>query len=434
MGHTSAKDIYWKLGKKIDGSTTRAPWNQTLFEILRTLYSLQEAEVLVKMPYSLSTFEQVLTATKYDEIHLHKILDDLCGKGLVFDIWLNDKYYYIQAPMVVGIFEMTMMRTRGELHYAEWAKLFHEYLHGNDDFYAANFKKGEKLSPMRVVPHEETIDESAFVEILDYEKASAIVENSDRFSIGLCSCRHEKLHVGEKNCNTPLETCSSFGVNAELLIRNGFAREASKSEMLENVARSKEIGLVLTADNVQQEVGFMCHCCGCCCNLLLGVSKHGYPNSVVTSTYIAEVTEEKCTGCEKCSSACPIDAITMMSDGQPGSGKKKLAVVDKSICLGCGVCGLSCNKKAIKLIKRTQRVLHPENTFQRVILASLENGTLQNQLFSEPQKISHKFLRGFVGGFLRIPLVKQSLMNDQLRSRFLSVMESAAKKRGLTGI
>jgi ferredoxin len=434
MGHTSAKDIYHQLGKKIDGLITRAPWNQTLFEILKELYTLQEAEVLVRMSYSLSTFEQVAIATKFDRTELQRILDGLCEKGLVFDILLNDKYYYIQSPMVVGIFEMTMMRTKGELRYEEWAKLFHRYLNDSDDFYAANFKYGEKVSPMRVVPHEETIDDSSYVEILDYEKAKTIIENTSKFSIGLCSCRHEKLHVGEKTCNVPLETCSSFGPGADLMIRHGFAREVSKSEMLENVARSKELGLVLTADNVQKEVGFMCHCCGCCCNLLLGVSKHGYPNSVVTSTFIAEVNDDNCSGCVKCSKACPIDAISMIAAGEPNAGKRKLAKVDKNICLGCGVCALSCNKKAIKLTKRTQRVLHPENTFQRVILASLEKGTLQNQLFGEPQKISHKFLRGFVGGFLRIPLVKQSLMNDQLRSRFLATMESAARKKGLSGV
>ncbi|HSO89121.1 MAG TPA: 4Fe-4S dicluster domain-containing protein [Draconibacterium sp.] len=434
MGHTSAKDIYHLLGKKIDGLITRAPWNQTLFEMLKELYTQQEAEVLVRMSYSLSTFEQVATATKFDRVELQRILDNLCEKGLVFDILLNDKYYYIQSPMVVGIFEMTMMRTRGDLRYAEWAKLFHNYLNDSDDFYAANFKHGEKVSPMRVLPHEETIDESSFVEILDYEKARTIIENTSKFSIGLCSCRHEKLHLGEKTCNVPLETCSSFGPGADLMIRHGFAREVSKSEMLENLARSKELGLVLTADNVKKEVGFMCHCCGCCCNLLLGVSKHGYPNTVVTSTFIAEVNEEKCSGCEKCSKACPINAITMIAAGGPNPGKRKLAKVDKNICLGCGVCALSCNKQAIKLTKREQRVLHPENTFQRVILASLEKGTLQNQIFGEPQKISHKFLRGFVGGFLRIPLVKQSLMSDQLRSRFLSTIESAARKKGMVGI
>jgi ferredoxin len=303
-------------------------------------------------------------------------------------------------------------------------------MQGTHAFYAANFKHGEQVSIMRVLPHEEALGEAEYVEILDYEKAMAIVENANRFAIGLCSCRHEKLHVGEKSCQVPLETCSSFGSNAEIMIRHGMAKEVSRSEMLENIARSKELKLVLTADNVQKNVGFMCHCCGCCCNLLLGVSQHGFPNTIVTSTYISQIDEDQCTGCEKCAKACPIHAIEMVPIVNRTTKKPKNPKVDESICLGCGVCALTCHKDAVRLVKRQQRVIHPATTFERVILASLERGTLQNQLFDNPQSTTHQFLRGFVGGFLRLPPVKQALMSDQLRSRFLAALKFGVQKQG----
>jgi ferredoxin len=427
MAHSTAKNIYRKLGKKIDGLPTRVPWNETLYEILKELYTPQEAEVLIRMPYGLSCFEQVARSTKYDQAELRPTLESLCEKGLVFDIWVKDQYRYMPAPLAVGIFEMTMMRTRGELRYAKWARLFHDYLHGDHAFYAANFKHGEKVSILRTLPHEEAIDEAYYVEILDYEKAAAIVEDADKFSIGLCSCRHEKLHVGQKPCKVPLETCSSFGPSADILIRHGMAREVSRSEMLENIARSKELKLVLSADNVQKNVGFMCHCCGCCCTLMLGVSQHGFPNTIVTSTYISHVDEEKCTGCEKCAIACPIQAIEMVPIVNPPTKKSKNPRIDESICLGCGVCALSCHTGAGRLVNREQRVIHPETTFERVILTSLERGTLHNQVFDDPNSITHQFLRGFVGGFLRLPPVKQALMSDLLRSRFLAAMKSGVK-------
>lgn len=84
----------------------------------------------------------------------------------------------------------------------------------------------------------------------------------------------------------------------------------------------------------------------------------------------------------------------------------------------------------MRLVKRKQRVLHPETTFERVILASLERGTLQNQLFDDPNRVTHRFLRGLVGGFLRLPPVKQALMSDLLRSRFLNVMRFGVRKQG----
>jgi hypothetical protein len=42
-------------------------------------------------------------------------------------------------------------------------------------------------------------------EVLDYEKASALIAENDKFAIGLCSCRHKMLHLGEKSCDVPGE-------------------------------------------------------------------------------------------------------------------------------------------------------------------------------------------------------------------------------------
>jgi ferredoxin len=120
----------------------------------------------------------------------------------------------------------------------------------------------------------------------------------------------------------------------------------------------------------------------------------------------------------------------MVASADPLTRKPQRPRPDESLCLGCGVCALTCPKNAIHLVKRKQRVLHPETTFERVILASLERGTLQNQLFDDPNRITHRFLRGLVGGFLRLPPVKQALMSDLLRSRFLNVMKSGVQKQG----
>jgi len=418
MGHVVGKDVYRKLGKKIDSLTMRAPSNETFHAILKELYSAKEADVVVKMPYGLSNLDRIEKTTKYKRAELQRILHSLCSKGLVMDLWMNGEYHYMVSPMVIGIFEFTMMRTRGELNMKEWAKLFHAYLQDEDTFYRANFGHGEKISPLRALPHEGTFGDEEYVEILDYEKATSIVESGERFAVGICSCRHEKLHVGEKKCEVPLDTCSTFGPAVDYMVRHDFAKEVSKSEMLELLARSKEMGLVFCADNSKQGISFVCHCCGCCCNALLGISKFGYPGMVVTSNFIAESDEKVCTECGSCAEACPINAIEMAPEASPR--------IDASICLGCGVCALKCPTEAMKLVNRKQRVLHPEDTFERVILQCLERGTLQNMMFNNPQNITHKFMRGFVGGFLKLPPVKKALMSDMLRSSFLAMMKRGA--------
>jgi formate hydrogenlyase subunit 6/NADH:ubiquinone oxidoreductase subunit I len=248
--------------------------------------------------------------------------------------------------------------------------------------------------------------------------------------VGLCSCRHEKHHLGEKTCQTPLDTCSTFGPAADFMVRNGLAREVSKTEMLENVARSREMGLVLNADNVRRNASFMCHCCSCCCTVLLGITKHGYPNAVVTSSYIAHSDRQLCKGCGTCTRRCPIKALPRVADPDPRFAKHGRPQVDESLCIGCGVCAVKCKSGAMKLHKRAQRVFHPETMFERTILRCLERGTLQNQLFDNPGSKSQAFLRGVVGGFLRLTPVKRALMSDALRSQFLAAMRGGAAKQG----
>ncbi len=429
MGHMINNDIYRKLGKKIDNMRCRVPWNESLYNILKELYTIEEAEVVVKMPYAFSNLDKIARLTKYEKFKLHSIIDKLCSKGLVVDLWINGEYQYIPSPLVIGIFEFTMMRTGENLNCKEWGKLFHEYMQSGS-VYDANFKNGEKIFVSRVLPYEESVEISDYTEIIDYEKAASIIEDSDKLAIGICSCRHEKLHAEAKKCDTPLNTCSTFGIMAEFLIRHNMAKEVSKEEMYDNLARSKELGLVLEAENVKKNISFICHCCGCCCNLLLGINQFGYSNTIVTSNYIASIDEDKCVGCEQCAKACHINAIEMISVSSLNSKNKKKPKIDTSICLGCGVCHLKCTTGAIQLIRRKKKVLYPETTFERIILQSLERGTLQNLIFDNPNSKPQQIMCSLLGAFLKALPVKKTFMSNIFRSTFLNSFEAVAKITG----
>lgn len=434
MGHLVSKDVYHRLGKKIDNLTMRTPWNEGLHKIVKELYTEEEADVVVKMPYVLSNLDRISKTTGYVKTRLRNILESLANKGLVIDLYNDGEYYYMPSPLVVGIFEFTMMRTGENLDSKVWAEMFHAYLAGNADFYSANFQNGQEIGIARAVPHRGTVAQEDIVEILDYEKAEAIIAGHGKFAIGICSCRHEKMHNGLKECDVPLETCSSFGYVVNYAVRRNLAREVSREEILENLERSRELGLVLSADTVKRNPIFICSCCNCCCNILQGITKFGYFNTLMTSSCLATVDTDKCTGCRKCEKACPINAIKMIETKPLPEGEKKqkkfYAKVDSFMCLGCGVCALKCEKEALNLKKRKPKVIHPETTFERTLLACLERGTLQNQIFDNPQAITHKVMGGIMGGFLRLPPVKKALMSNTLRSSFLASLTVGAKFLG----
>ncbi len=430
MGHLVGKDVFRRLGEKLDGLEVKVPWDNRLHAILKELYTPEEADVVVKMPYGLSSLARLERATGLERPALERILDGLTAKGLVIDLWTGDAYRYVPSPYVIGIFEFTMMRAGRDANPKTWAKLFHEYF---GTFLQANLAKGDRYTTFRTLPFEEAIASAEHAEVLDHDKASAIIAEADRFAIGLCSCRHEKHHLGRKRCDVPLETCTQFGYAADFGIRHGLAREVSRSEMQDSFARSREMGLVMVADNVRTGMRFVCHCCSCCCNVLGAINEFGYPNVLVTSSYLAEIDPSACSDCQDCIAACPVHAIATppprrdagalaASDGKPR--------VDASRCLGCGVCALQCTTGACTLKRRGQRIIPPESTFERLLLQCLEKGNLQNLMFDDPGRIDHKFMRAFVGGFLRLPTVKQALLGETLRSRFLDAMRRGVRAGG----
>ena len=167
MGHIIGKDIYKELGERLDGSMVRMPWNDAMKEMITYLYTPSEAELLVAMPYRPATLERIASITGLQEAKLRYMLDGLCRKGLVCDIWNEDHYQYMVSPFVVGFFEFTMMRTGANLPQKKWAKLFQGYMFGRPEFLNTNFGDGQEISVMRALPHEETIIADPHVEVLE---------------------------------------------------------------------------------------------------------------------------------------------------------------------------------------------------------------------------------------------------------------------------
>ena len=421
MGHSAPKDAYRSLGRAIDGLTVRVPWNRTLRAILRELYTEEEAALVSRMPTGLASLSRVSAVTGFSKARLRPLLTRLAEKGLVMDLLTEGMRRYTVSPFVIGLFEFTMMRTDGEVNLPRMAAVFHEYMDASGGFFEANFGRGERFTFMRTLAHEEALSKAGAVEVLDHDKAGAIIEEAGEMAVGACSCRHEKMHLGEPCGAAPLQSCISFG-SSSYLERRKLARPSSKGEVRDLLAMAAERRLVLNADSVRTGASFICLCCGCCCNVLGNIRKFGLSNIVFTSGSMAAVREPLCTGCGKCAHACPIEAIEMIPRGR---GSAMQPQVDKSFCIGCGVCALSCPSRAMTMETRKKRALLPENTVERVILQALERGNLQNFLIDNPNLGSSRFLRAVIGAFLGLSPVKKAIMSDTFRSVFLSRIAAA---------
>ena len=153
MGHLAGKDVYRRLGQKIDGLQVRAPWTPALHAILKELYSEEEAELIVRMPYTLAGLERIAAVTGLRRSGLERTLEELCSRGLLIDLWQDQagtKKYAI-SPMVVGIFEFTMMRAGTDEEHQRRARLFSEYLE-RGRFFETNLAAQHEVFAARALP------------------------------------------------------------------------------------------------------------------------------------------------------------------------------------------------------------------------------------------------------------------------------------------
>jgi len=302
------------------------------------------------------------------------------------------------------------------------SELFYHYLNVEEGFVRELFTEGETQLG-RVFVQEPAVPEEQVVHVLDYERATEVIESASHMGISLCYCRHKMQHK-EKACASPMDICMTFNTSAASLIRHGHARQVDVVEGKELLKQAYESNLVQFGENVRQRVNFICNCCGCCCEAMLAAKRFANLYPVHTTSFIPEILEEECKGCGKCVNICPVEAMSLVSANDPRKPKRRLARLSNELCLGCGLCVRACPEKVVTLKPREKRVITPVNSAHRTVVMAIERGKLQHLIFDNRVLWSHRALAALFGVIFKLPPIKQVLANKQLQSRYLeAIME-----------
>lgn len=425
MGHLTTKDAYKSLEERINWFTQGAPASETLYKILQVLYTEEEAKWVALLPVRPFTIKRAARVWGTTEAKAEKVLDHLCEKALLVDSEYHGIRKFVMPPPMAGFIEFALMRTRGDIDQKYLGELYYQYMNVEEDFVKDLFFATETRLG-RVYVQEPVLTNDKTNHILDYERASHIIEEAEYIGLGLCYCRHKMYHAGHPcEIDAPWDVCLTFGNVARSLAENGgYARLIEKAEAMDALERSYESNLVQIGENVRENPAFICNCCGCCCEALQAARKFSPMQPVATTNYIPKISLDKCVGCGKCAKVCPILAIEMAGDS-----KKKKAEVDTEICLGCGVCARNCLVKAIEMERRPVQVITPVNSTHRFVLQAIEKGTLQNLVFDNQAFANHRAMAAVFGTILKLPPMKQALASKQFKSVYLDRLLSLHKKR-----
>ncbi len=350
--------VYEQLREALDAHPSTAPKAEPILEILKILFTPQEAAVAVKMSYKVKPVAAIAEKAGLLEAEASEHLEAMANKGIVMSRDKDGEKLYGLMPLIPGVFEFPFMKNSGSPMYRQLGKLWEDY---HQEALGVSFA-GNPTPLMRVVAVDKAI--TLRDRVHPYEEVKHFIEDASYIALANCACR-----VSVEGCDKPKEVCLIFGPVAEFLVERGFARQISKDEGLQVLDIAEEAGLVHTSNNSADRANLICNCCPCCCTVLRGKTQLNHPHAFEPSCFYAETTTAECTGCAICADMrCPVKAITMVED---------VASVDQQECIGCGLCVSGCPVGALVLIERKKVPSIPATVAEMGMKVLQEKGRLE---------------------------------------------------------
>jgi electron transport complex protein RnfB len=328
-------DPYKKLAERLDALPNGFPptVDGAELRLLEKLFTPEEAGLAALLRLTKETPEEIAARTSREPSKIRGLLKDMARRGLITAGRSQGGLGYGLMPFVVGIYEMQIGNLDEELAY-----LFEAY-------YRQAFADVLRVKPQvhRVIPVNESI--KVDMEVRPYESAAEIINTSQAWGVLDCICRVQKALIGE-GCDHPVDVCMAMSEIPNVFDGNATIRAVDRDEALETLRRAANAGLVHTVSNNQHGLHYICNCCTCSCGILRGMSELGIANVVARSSFVNQVDEMLCNGCETCLDFCQFEALAM--------GEDAAVKVNSVRCVGCGVCVPACPNQALVLVSRPE--------------------------------------------------------------------------------
>jgi electron transport complex protein RnfB len=325
-------DVYERLRRNLDTHVVGCPPAPEIDEILRILFSEDEALLACGLTFMPHTADEVAEKAELPVEGAGQVLEALADRGVVNSRDKAGVRVYTILPVMPGLFELPFMKGEKTEMTERLAPLWQRYV--------PILGKGlgaPGMAIMRIVPVQEEVENEPGV--LTYEMLNDLIDSAKAVGIAHCACRES-----EQRCDAEREACMVFDGQCDFLVERGFARYLTKDEMKAKLREFDEAGLVHQVNNAQDKLTLICNCCPCCCHLLRSLTEFGNASVLTGSGFMPEVDVEICDGCEICAlERCPMEAIEV-AEG--------LAHVDIAKCIGCGLCVTGCPQSALKLVRR----------------------------------------------------------------------------------